>query len=80
MPLGIVVLLGSLLIAAIVVSVVWDIVSPPKPGSHPAGRLIMAGLAIAVAVWYFGIYDTATGRCGRGDLGACFVVSSQQRP
>ncbi len=35
-----------------------------------AGVLLIGGLA-----WYFLIYDTASGRCHRGDLGACMVES-----
>lgn len=30
------------------------------------------------AVWWFGIYDTAQGRCEREDLGACFVWDMQR--
>src|SRR5260370_32528207 len=37
------------------------------------GLLIVGGL-----VWYFGFYDTAAGRCNRGDLGACVVAVGQQ--
>jgi signal peptidase I len=37
-----------------------------------AGVLLIGGLA-----WYFLIYDTASGRCHRGDLGACIVESLQ---
>jgi len=33
-----------------------------------AAVLVVAGL-----IWYFGFYDTANGRCSRGDLGACLV-------
>jgi hypothetical protein len=28
-------------------------------------------------IWYFGFYDTAEGRCSRGDLGACLVYYAQ---
>lgn len=31
-----------------------------------------------VAVWYFAVYDTAEGKCNRGDLGACMVVLAKQ--
>lgn len=31
----------------------------------------------AIAVFYFGVYDTAAGRCGRGDVSACAVVEAQ---
>lgn len=34
-------------------------------------------VAIGVAIWYFGFYDTAAGRCSRGDLGACVVYYAQ---
>lgn len=37
-----------------------------------AGMLLIGGLA-----WYFLIYDTASGRCHRGDLGACIVEGLQ---
>jgi signal peptidase I len=37
-----------------------------------AGLLLIGGLA-----WYFLIYDTVSGRCHRGDLGACIVESLQ---
>ena len=36
-------------------------------------------VVIAVAVWFFAVYDTAAGRCSRGDLGACTVLELQQR-
>jgi signal peptidase I len=35
-----------------------------------AGVVLISGLA-----WYFLIYDTTSGRCHRGDLGACIVES-----
>ncbi len=38
-----------------------------------AGAVLVVGL-----VWYFAVYDTAEGRCNRGDLGACFVVYAKQ--
>lgn len=40
-----------------------------------AGGLLV--LAI-VAVWFFAVYDSAEGRCNRGDLGACVVVFAKQ--
>jgi hypothetical protein len=38
------------------------------------GFLFIVGL-----VWYFGFYDTAAGRCNRGDLGACVVYYAQSQ-
>jgi hypothetical protein len=29
-------------------------------------------------IWYFGYYDTAAGKCNRGDISACIVVAAQQ--
>jgi hypothetical protein len=45
-------------------------------------RDILRGLLLAAAVvgglaWYFLVYDTAEGKCNRGDLGACAVVAAQ---
>jgi hypothetical protein len=39
-------------------------------------------IAVAVVVggalfWYFAVYDSASGRCDRGDLGACMVVQGR---
>ncbi len=38
-----------------------------------AGAVLVLGL-----VWYFGVYDTAQGKCNRGDMGACLVLAAQQ--
>lgn len=35
-------------------------------------------LVAAAGVWWFGIHDTAEGRCSRGDLGACIVLEAQR--
>ncbi len=41
--------------------------------------ITFAGVALVLGlVWYFAVYDTAEGRCNRGDLGACFVVYAKQ--
>jgi hypothetical protein len=42
--------------------------------------LIAVGLlALLVGVaWYLFVYNSASGRCNRGDLGACIVLSVQQ--
>jgi hypothetical protein len=44
------------------------------------GQLILAGIGLLIvgALWYFLIYDTAEGKCRRGDLGACVVWQSEQ--
>src|SRR2546425_9497673 len=59
---------------------------PPPPGQ--SGRPSNTGPVVAVsvivvvlvlgAIWYFGFYDTAAGKCNRGDVGACLVVAAQQ--
>jgi hypothetical protein len=36
------------------------------------------GAIVYGAIWYFTVYDTAQGRCQRGDLGACAVVVANQ--
>jgi 4-amino-4-deoxy-L-arabinose transferase-like glycosyltransferase len=41
------------------------------------GLLLAAAVLVAVG-WYFLVYDTAEGKCNRGDLGAC-VVAGQHR-
>jgi hypothetical protein len=33
---------------------------------------------IVAAWWYFFVFDTAQGKCGRGDYGACVVWQAQQ--
>jgi hypothetical protein len=42
--------------------------------------LLIAVTAVvgAVLLWYFGVYDTAKGKCDRGDPGACAVWTMQQ--
>jgi len=48
---------------------------------HLAGlalRVLLVIALLAVAWWWFAIYDTAKGKCERGDLGACAVYESQQ--
>jgi hypothetical protein len=49
------------------------------PGRNllPLG-ILGALLVLGIGFWYFGIYDTAEGRCNRGDLGACFVLYAKQ--
>lgn len=32
---------------------------------------------VATGIWYVTVYDTAAGRCSRGDLGACAVLAVQ---
>jgi len=45
--------------------------------------VVVAALVVVVVIggliWYFGFYDTATGRCSRGDLGACIVSEAQSQ-
>lgn len=64
----------------------------PPPGYRPTpaatggggtgGRGWWIGGALLVlalgAAWYVGVYDTAEGKCNRGDLGACLVVYAKQ--
>lgn len=41
---------------------------------------VMAVIAVVLVIgliWYFVFYDTAAGKCNRGDLGACLVVAGQ---
>lgn len=40
--------------------------------------LVLATLLGIAAFWYFTTYDTAAGKCERGDLGACTVLAAQQ--
>ena len=40
---------------------------------------IVVVLAV-VGLWYFKVYDTAAGKCNRGDVGACMVWQAQQTP
>jgi hypothetical protein len=39
-------------------------------------RLAVVALVAALAWWYVDEYDSATGRCYRGDFGACIVAQS----
>ncbi len=41
-------------------------------------RVVLFIVVAAILLWWFTIYDTARGRCERGDLGACIVWESQQ--
>ena len=42
--------------------------------------LSAVGLIVGGALlWYFTIYDTAMGKCDRGDVGACVIWQAQQR-
>jgi len=56
---------------------------PPSSPSSVTPVLVVVGgflllVVIGVLVWYFGYYDTAQGKCNRGDFGACLVVAGQQ--
>lgn len=44
------------------------------------GPVILLGVALLFvgALWYFLVYDTAEGKCNRGDIGACVVWQSEQ--
>lgn len=46
--------------------------------SSAAGIVFLALVLVGIAVFYFGVYDTAAGRCNRGDLSACVVAVAQQ--
>lgn len=49
------------------------------PGGAVRTWAIPAILAVvAAAVWWVGVYDTAEGRCDRGDFGACVVLEAQR--
>jgi hypothetical protein len=40
---------------------------------------VVAGLVIlGVILWYFTVYDTAKGKCERGDPDACVIWQAQQ--
>jgi hypothetical protein len=39
--------------------------------------VIVLVVVASLGFWYFGIYDTAAGKCNRGDLGACLVYEAQ---
>jgi hypothetical protein len=43
-----------------------------------SGSVFLGIVIIAIAVFYFGFYDTAAQRCSRGDLSACVVHEAQQ--
>lgn len=48
---------------------------------RPLRQIVLAlllGAAILGALWYFQVYDTAAGKCQRGDLNACMVWQAQQ--
>lgn len=53
---------------------------PPSTGNRPYWPWLVPAIVVAVlvAVWYFGYYDTAGAKCQRGDLGACFVYYAEQ--
>jgi hypothetical protein len=36
-------------------------------------------LVVGAGYWFVTEYDTATARCGRGDLGACSVIQAQRQ-
>lgn len=38
----------------------------------------LAALVVGGAVWFVNVYDTAEGRCSRGDLGACTYLAAQR--
>ena len=46
----------------------------PFVGAVIGGAIV----ALLVAVWYFGVYDTPTARCSRGDLGACLALGLRE--
>jgi hypothetical protein len=47
--------------------------------SAGAAALVLV-VAIVAGFWYFTVYDTAAGKCDRGDIQACAVVASRQTP
>ncbi len=44
------------------------------------GVIVLVLIGVIAAIWYFGFYDTAQGRCSRGDVGACVVYYATQSP
>jgi hypothetical protein len=52
----------------------------PSELRYGLGIFAVGAIALAIAWWYFAVYDTAQGKCNRGDLGACVVWQSQQQP
>ena len=53
--------------------------SEPKRSSNGTASAIVLLVVVigAIAAFYFGVYDTARGRCSRGDFGACAVIPIQ---
>jgi len=64
---------------------------PNQPPSQPqltpeqsasrqrAALLILAAIGIAAVGWFYvAVWDTAQGKCRRGDIGACFVWEAQE--
>jgi len=53
------------------------------PSKSNTAAIVVAVVAVFVVIvgliWYFGFYDTAAGRCNRGDLGACLVYYAQSQ-
>jgi hypothetical protein len=42
------------------------------------GVFVVVAIAAAV-IWYLTIYDTAKGKCERGDVNACIIWQAQSR-
>jgi hypothetical protein len=73
--------LSAIIITAIVAATVALVVvrvnsrGRATVGNGIAIAIVFVGLVFAgIAVYYFAVYDTAQGRCSRGELGACGVV------
>lgn len=67
-----------LLFAAAVLFVVFSTrVKRLQPYRDILRGLLLAGAVAGGLAWYFLVYDTAEGKCNRGDLGACAVVAAQ---
>ena len=49
----------------------WDHRRGVKTGTAIA---LLAAVILGIAAFYFGVYDTAVGRCNRGDASACAIA------
>lgn len=71
-------IVGLLLFAAAIVFVAFSVrVKRLQPYRDVLRGLLFAGVIAAGIAWYFLVYDTAEGKCNRGDLGACAVVAAE---
>lgn len=52
----------------------------PMNGRRVAGALALTAVLLAGVWWYLSVYDTAAGKCDRGDAEACAVLASRRTP